>query len=61
MHIAAVKGASRILKRLIQLNADINVRDKQGRTPLMLATNAEMARQLVEAGADPEHIPYPSK
>jgi len=41
--------------RLLQEGADINVRDAQGRTPVMIATyqhNTDMVRTLLQAGAD---------
>src|SRR5215471_11365847 len=40
---------------LLQQGADINVRDAQGRTPVMIATyqhNTDMVRALLQAGAD---------
>jgi uncharacterized protein len=40
---------------LLQQGADINVRDAQGRTPVMIATyqhNTDMVKALLEAGAD---------
>ena len=41
--------------KLLQQGADINVRDAQGRTSVMIATyqhNTEMVRALLQAGAD---------
>jgi ankyrin repeat protein len=40
---------------LLQQGADINVRDAQGRTPVMIATyqhNTDMVKTLLDAGAD---------
>src|SRR3974377_1945894 len=40
---------------ILQHGADINVRDTQGRTPVMISTyqhNTDMVKLLLEAGAD---------
>lgn len=41
-----------LLKMLIKCGVDLNVRDSQGRTPIMLTNNLEVALLLVEKGAD---------
>ena len=48
-------GDKEVVLKLLEEGADINVRDAQGRTPLMIATyqhNTDMVRTLLQAGAD---------
>lgn len=52
---AAQRGDREAALKLLQEGADINARDAQGRTPVMIATyqhNTEMVRELIQAGAD---------
>ncbi len=52
---ATQHGDRKATLKLLQEGADINVRDAQGRTPVMIATyqhNTEMVRELLQAGAD---------
>lgn len=57
LHWAVGMHRQRTLRQLIELKADINIRNKpDGITPLMQAVHvidADIARRLVEAGADP--------
>ena len=53
--LAIQRGDREVTSKLLQDGADINVRDAQGRTPVMIATyqhNTEMVRELIQAGAD---------
>ncbi len=52
---ATQRGDREAVLKLLQEGADINVRDPQGRTPVMIATsqhNTDMVRALLQAGAD---------
>ncbi len=52
---ATQRGDREAVLKLLQEGADINVRDAQGRTPVMIATyqhNTGMVRALFQAGAD---------
>ena len=52
---ATQRGDREAALKLLQQGADINVRDAQGRTPVMVATyqhNTDMVRTLLQAGAD---------
>jgi uncharacterized protein len=51
---ATQSGDTEAVLKLLQQSADINARDAQGRTPVMLATyqhNTDMVRALLQAGA----------
>jgi ankyrin repeat protein len=51
---ATQRGDREAVLKLLQQGADINVRDAQGRTPVMIATyqhNTDMVRTLLQAGA----------
>lgn len=50
--IAAEKGFSSIVERLLKSGAKVHARDKNQSTPLMCSTNAEIAKLLIDAGAD---------
>jgi uncharacterized protein len=53
--LSVQRGDRGTTSKLLQEGADINVRDVQGRTPVMIATyqhNTEMVRELIQAGAD---------
>lgn len=57
LHAAAFDGQLAIVKKLISLGADVNVKDTGGVTPLHLAANQgyiEIIEVLVENGADLE-------
>ncbi len=52
---AAARGSLAEIALLIQQGADLNARDDQGLTPLMVATHTnrpDVVRALLEAGAD---------
>ena len=52
---ATQRGDKEAVRKLLQEGADINVRDAQGRTSVMIATyqhNTDMVRALLQAGAD---------
>jgi uncharacterized protein len=52
---AAQHGDKEAILALLQQGADINVKDVQGRTPLMIATyqhNTDLVRTLLQAGAN---------
>ena len=52
---AAQHGDKEAILTLLQQGADINVKDVQGRTPLMIVTyehNTDLVRTLLQAGAD---------
>ena len=52
---AAARGDAEAVRGALEDGADLEARDDQGRTPLLLAThgnNVDAARELIEAGAD---------
>jgi cytohesin len=57
LHLAAKLGASRLVQQLLKEgHIDVDVKDSQGTTPLILAVGAgskEVVAQLLAAGADP--------
>jgi ankyrin repeat protein len=55
LHGAAAAGDVGLIRRLLATGADIDARDDEGRTPILVATVArrtEAVRVLIEAGAD---------
>jgi ankyrin repeat protein len=72
IHIAAWLGHSPIVQLLIERGALIDVPDKNGNTPLMLAIKAcvdsywmerrtpDSVKALLDAGASPQHVPFPT-
>ncbi len=55
LHAAAAKGDLAAIGRIIARKANLNVRDRHGRTPLMVAVHGNKIRAaaaLIQAGAD---------
>ncbi|KAF6108725.1 fibronectin type III and ankyrin repeat domains 1 [Phyllostomus discolor] len=55
MRVSAVSGDQRVASLLIEGGADVNVRDKDGKTPLMVAVlnnHEELVQLLLDKGAD---------
>lgn len=60
MHVAAQGGHIKTLKVLLEAGAEVNVKDEEDRTPLLLAVKGnygDIAVELVSAGANP-NMPY---
>ncbi|XP_074088285.1 fibronectin type 3 and ankyrin repeat domains protein 1 isoform X2 [Macrotis lagotis] len=56
MRVSAVSGNKEVASLLIEAGADVNVKDKDGKTPLMVAVlnnHEELVQLLLEQGADP--------
>uniref|UniRef100_A0A6I8MYT6 Fibronectin type III and ankyrin repeat domains 1 n=1 Tax=Ornithorhynchus anatinus TaxID=9258 RepID=A0A6I8MYT6_ORNAN len=56
MRVSAVSGHRDVASLLIEAGADVNVRDKDGKTPLMVAVlnnHEELVQLLLDKGADP--------
>ena len=53
LHAAASWSHAEILRYLVQAGGNINVVDADGESPLFVVETAEMARVLIELGADP--------
>lgn len=56
LHYAAKSGADNLVKFLLMQKANPTMKDKKGKTPLHYAENAETAKLLIAAGANPEEI-----
>ncbi|XP_071986930.1 fibronectin type 3 and ankyrin repeat domains protein 1 isoform X2 [Engystomops pustulosus] len=55
MRVSAVTGKTDVARRLLAAGADVNVKDKDGKTPLMVAAlnnHERLVRSLIEKGAD---------
>ncbi len=55
IHIAAVQGNNDAIKQHITAGSDLNIKDKYGSSPLIIAITfdkTEVAKTLIEAGAD---------
>jgi hypothetical protein len=52
MHAAASYAHTDLLEYLISVGGDINLRDEDGDTPLFVVESVEMARWMVERGAE---------
>ena len=54
LHAAVRRSEADVIEMLIARGADVNARGSAGQTPLHLCSDPEIARILVEAGADTE-------
>ena len=54
--VADSRRVIQIIDALLDKGADINARDSQGNTPLMVAANARVVRHLIERGADVDAV-----
>lgn len=54
LHLASQSGLEEVVSILVQHRADINARERDGRTALHFAKTANIARYLLERGADIE-------
>ncbi|XP_045295159.1 fibronectin type 3 and ankyrin repeat domains protein 1 isoform X1 [Leopardus geoffroyi] len=55
MRVSAVSGNQRVASLLIEAGADVNMKDKDGKTPLMVAVlndHEELVQLLLDKGAD---------
>lgn len=55
MRVSAISGNAAVASVLLQAGADVNVRDKAGKTPLMVAVlnnHVELVKLLLDSGAD---------
>ncbi|XP_073682713.1 fibronectin type 3 and ankyrin repeat domains protein 1-like [Garra rufa] len=55
MRVSAISGNAAVASILLQSGADVNVRDKAGKTPLMVAVlnnHVELVKLLLDSGAD---------
>ncbi|XP_056651193.1 fibronectin type 3 and ankyrin repeat domains protein 1 isoform X3 [Monodelphis domestica] len=56
MRVSAISGNKEVASLLIEAGADVNMKDKDGKTPLMVAVlnnHEELVQLLLEKGADP--------
>ncbi|HEX5724697.1 MAG TPA: ankyrin repeat domain-containing protein [Longimicrobiaceae bacterium] len=72
LHVAAWRARHATVRLLVERGAPVDARDGEGRTPLALAVRAcvdsywsdrrspESVRALLDAGASPREVPYPS-
>ena len=58
LHLAATTGSTSVVKALLEAGANINIKDRQGRTPLadcIREGHRELALMLIEAGGGLEY------
>src|SRR5262245_51638927 len=63
LHAAAAGGDVGEIDRLVKRGVDLNARDGNGRTPMMVAAFRQddaAVRALIEAGADPNALDFQS-
>lgn len=53
LHIATIDGNKGLAGQLLKYKAEINFKDKSGKTPLFYANNFEMLKYLLSNGANP--------
>ncbi|KAG0053882.1 hypothetical protein BGZ83_000279 [Gryganskiella cystojenkinii] len=56
LHAAASYGHKDLIKYLLEKGANVNIQDPEGDSPLFVCETVEIAKILVEAGADAKHI-----
>lgn len=55
MRVSAVTGSQKVASLLIEAGADVNIKDKDGKTPLMVAVlnnHEQLVQLLLDKGAD---------
>ncbi|KAF9986485.1 hypothetical protein BGZ65_007456 [Modicella reniformis] len=56
LHAAASYGHKDLIKYLLEKGANVNIQDPDMDTPLFVCETVEIAKMLVEAGADAKHL-----
>ncbi len=56
LHVAAGFGSGQCAEMLLAAGCELEARDAHGKTPLMYAKSADVARVLLAAGADPNAV-----
>jgi ankyrin repeat protein len=52
LHLAVMQNRSEIVEALIKAGSDLNMKDNQGYTPLCMASHPDIARMLIQNGAE---------
>ena len=55
LHIASTTDRSDVTQHLITMGSDVNVLDKDGKSPLYYCQSQEVAKLLIDAGAEVNH------
>ena len=55
LHIASTTDRSGVTQHLITKGSDVNVLDKDGKSPLYYCQSQEVAKLLIDAGAEVNH------